>query len=63
MWHRTDVNIKKYYNVTGACPHFLFLLGMKSQIAGFWTFEVSREAMKPDLFNAESICTHELPNK
>ena len=37
--------------------------GMKSQIAGYWTFEVSREAVRPDLFTTESICTHELPNK
>ena len=33
--------------------------GMKSQIAGYWTFEVSREAVKPDLNSSESICTHE----
>ena len=38
-------------------------LGLKSQVAGYWTFEVSREAIIPDLKNAESVCTHELPNK
>jgi len=37
--------------------------GLKSQVAGYWTFEVSREAIKPDLATADSICSHELPNK
>ena len=36
---------------------------LKSQIAGFWTFEVSSESVKADLGQSESICTHELPNK
>lgn len=35
----------------------------KSQIAGNWTFEVSREAVKAELGAADSICSHELPNK
>ena len=38
-------------------------IGLKSQIAGYWTFEVAREAVRPDLNTADSICTHELPNK
>jgi len=36
---------------------------MKSHVAGFWTLEVSREAVAPNLANAETVCTHELPNK
>lgn len=37
--------------------------GVKSQVAGYWTFHVSNEAVKPDIYTAEQVCTHELPNK
>jgi len=39
------------------------LIGLKSQIAGYWTFEVSSEESRPDLATADTVCTHELPNK
>jgi len=32
-------------------------------VAGYWTLEVSNEALQAQLGNAETICTHELPNK
>ena len=38
-------------------------IGMKSQVAGYWTMEVANEALKPHLGQVETICTHELPNK
>ena len=36
---------------------------LKSQVAGYWTFEISTEMIKPDFAKAQTVCTHELPNK
>lgn len=30
---------------------------------GDWTFKISQTSARPNLFNSESVCTHEMPNK
>jgi hypothetical protein len=36
---------------------------IKDNVIGDWTFEVTRNAILPDIFQSHTICTHELPNK
>ena len=38
-------------------------IGLKSDVAGYWTLYVSNEAFIPKVNEAEQVCTHELPNK
>lgn len=36
---------------------------IKENVMGDWTFTVTEASTLPNLFNSESVCTHELPNK
>jgi hypothetical protein len=35
----------------------------KDLVLGKWNFKITRDSALPNLFNSESVCTHELPNK